>query len=43
VDRIEFLPPGGELGCLLLPFIQKFFLVLFRGRHEATRKIFEIS
>ena len=43
VDRIEFLPPGGGLGRLLLPFIQKFFLVLFRARHEATRKIFETS
>lgn len=43
VDRIEFLPPVGGLGRLLLPFIQKFFLVLFRARHEATRKIFEIS
>jgi ligand-binding SRPBCC domain-containing protein len=43
VDRIEFLPPGGGLGRLLLPFIHKFFLILFRARHEATRKIFEIS
>jgi len=43
VDRIEFLPPGGGLGRLLMPFIQKFFLVLFRARHEATHKIFEIS
>ena len=43
VDRIEFLPPGGRLGRFLLPIIQKFFLVLFRARHEATRKIFEIS
>lgn len=41
VDRIEFLPPGGGLGRLLLPFIRKFFLVLFRARHESTRKIFE--
>ena len=43
VDRIEFLPPGGRLGRLLLHFIHKFFLILFRARHEATRKIFENS
>ncbi len=41
VDRVEFLPPGGLFGVFLLPFIRKAFLVMFRARHEATRKIFE--
>lgn len=41
VDRIEFLPPGGWLGRLALPILLRFFLVLFRARHAATRKIFE--
>jgi len=41
VDRVEFLPPGGPFGFFLLPFIRKAFLVMFRARHEATRKIFE--
>jgi ligand-binding SRPBCC domain-containing protein len=41
VDRIEFLPPFGFLGRLALPVIRAFFGVLFRARHEATRKVFE--
>jgi len=41
VDRVEFHPPGGPFGFFLLPFIRKAFLVMFRARHEATRKIFE--
>jgi hypothetical protein len=41
VDRIEFLPPGGVLGTLALPLIRRFFEILFRARHAATRKIFE--
>ena len=41
VDRIEFLPPGGFLGTLALPLIRRFFEILFRARHAATRKIFE--
>ena len=41
VDRVEFLPPGGLVGVLLLPFIRKVFTEMFRARHEATRKIFE--
>jgi ligand-binding SRPBCC domain-containing protein len=41
VDRVEFLPPGGFAGVLLLPLIQKVFTEMFRVRHEATRKIFE--
>ncbi|MCX6935634.1 MAG: hypothetical protein NTZ01_05525 [Verrucomicrobia bacterium] len=43
VDRVEFLPPGGLLGVLLLPFIRKVFENMFRARHAATRKIFESS
>ena len=41
VDRVEFLPPGGPFGFFLLPFIRKAFLVMFRARHEAMRKICE--
>ena len=41
VDRVEFLPPGGLVGVLLLPFIRKVFTKMFMARHEATRKIFE--
>ncbi len=41
VDRVEFLPPGGFAGVLLLPLIRKVFMEMFRARHEATRKIFE--
>ena len=41
VDRIEFLPPGGWLGRLALPGIRYFFKILFRCRHEATRRFFE--
>ena len=41
VDRVEFLPPGGFAGVLLLPLIRKVFTKMFRVRHEATRKIFE--
>ena len=40
VDRIEFLPPGGFLGKLALPIIYCFFGILFRARHEATKKVF---
>ncbi len=41
VDRVEFLPPGGLVGVLLLPLIRKVFTEMFQARHEATRKIFE--
>jgi ligand-binding SRPBCC domain-containing protein len=41
VDRVEFLPPGGLAGVLLLPLIRKVFTEMFRARHEATRKLFE--
>ena len=41
VDRVEFLPPGGFAGVVLLPLIRKVFTEMFRARHEATRKIFE--
>ena len=43
VDRIEFLPPGGVLGVLALPLIRKFFEILFRARHQATRTILEAA
>jgi len=41
VDRVEFLPPGGLVGVLLLPLIRKVFTEMFQARHKATRKIFE--
>ena len=41
VDRVEFLPPGGLAGVLLLPLIRKVFTEMFQARHKATRKIFE--
>ena len=41
VDRIEFLPPGGAMGVVLLPGIRLMLKKLFEARHEATRKIFE--
>ena len=41
VDRVEFLPPGGLAGVLLLPLIRKVFVEMFQTRHKATRKIFE--
>ena len=41
VDRVEFLPPGGLAGVLLLPLIRKVFMEMFQARHKATRKIFE--
>ena len=41
VDRVEFLPPGGPAGVLLLPGIRLMLLQMFRNRHEAARRIFE--
>ena len=41
VDRVEFLPPGGAAGVLLVPWIRLIFKIMFEARHEATRKIFE--
>ena len=43
VDRVEFLPPGGPAGVLILPVIRWLLLKMFTQRHEATRRIFENS
>jgi len=41
VDRIEFLPPGGAAGVVLVPGIKMMLKKMFAARHEATKKIFE--
>ena len=41
VDRIEFLPPGGAAGVVLVPGIKLMLKKMFEARHEATKKIFE--
>jgi len=41
VDRIEFLPPGGAAGVVLVPGIKMMLKKMFEARHEATKKIFE--
>lgn len=41
VDRVEFLPPGGSAGFILVPGIRLMLKRLFRARHEATKGIFE--
>lgn len=41
VDRIEFLPPGGAAGAVLVPGIRLMLKKMFEARHEATKRIFE--
>jgi ligand-binding SRPBCC domain-containing protein len=41
VDRIEFLPPGGAAGVVLVPGIKLMLRKMFEARHEATKRIFE--
>lgn len=41
VDRVEFLPPGGPAGALLVPAIKLMLEKMFAARHEATKRIFE--
>lgn len=41
VDRIEFLPPGGPAGVILVPGIRLMLKKMFEARHAATKKIFE--
>ena len=41
VDRIEFLPPGGAAGVVLVPGIRLMLKKMFEARHAATRRIFE--
>jgi hypothetical protein len=41
VDRVEFLPPGGPAGKLLLPIFRWFLNKMFQSRQETTRIIFE--
>jgi len=43
VDRVEFLPPGGPAGIILLPIIKRMLQMMFARRHAATRSIFEKS
>lgn len=41
VDRIEFLPPGGAAGVVLVPGIRLMLKKMFEARHKATKRIFE--
>ena len=41
VDRVEFLPPGGPAGILLVPLIRAMLKKMFESRHAATKRIFE--
>jgi ligand-binding SRPBCC domain-containing protein len=41
VDRIEFLPPGGATGVILVPGIKLMLKKMFEARHAATRRLFE--
>ena len=41
VDRVEFLPPGGAAGVVLVPGIRLMLKKMFAARHAATRRIFE--
>ena len=41
VDRIEFLPPGGTMGVVLVPGIRLMLKKMFEARHAATKRIFE--
>ena len=41
VDRIEFLPPGGSAGVVLVPGIKLMLKKMFQARHEATKRLFE--
>jgi ligand-binding SRPBCC domain-containing protein len=41
VDRVEFLPPGGAAGIVLIPGIKLMLKKMFEARHAATRRIFE--
>jgi len=41
VDRVEFRPPGGAAGVLLVPAIKRMLKKMFEARHAATKKLFE--
>lgn len=41
VDRIEFLPPGGPAGVILVPALRAMLRKMFEARHKATKRIFE--
>ena len=41
VDQIEFLPPGGVAGVILVPMIKLMLKKMFEARHEATKRLFE--
>ena len=43
VDRVEFLPPGGAAGTVLVPGIRLMLKKMFEARHAATKRIFEKS
>ena len=40
-DRVEFLPPGGAAGAVLVPAIKFMLGKMFEARHEATRRLLE--
>ena len=42
VDRVEFLPPGGSAGVVLVPMIKLMLQKMFGARHEATKRVFEM-
>ena len=41
VDRVEFLPPGGPLGVIVVPAIKQMLKKMFGARHEATKRLLE--
>ena len=43
VDRVEFLPPGGSAGVVLVPMIKLMLKKMFEVRHEATKRVFEMG
>ena len=40
-DKVEFIPPLGVLGRILIPLIQLQLFVMFNHRHKKTKLIFE--
>lgn len=40
-DRVEFIPPFGIVGKLLLPFVQLQLKFMFKYRHRKTKQLFE--
>lgn len=40
IDKVEFLPPYGMLGRLLLPFFFLQLIIMFNYRHKKTKNLF---